>query len=97
MSPVPPLLVDLGAFLFNSASQIFQLASHKHICLEVLRILWWDRSELHELASVGHSQQSLGSGGMSERSVKPLVPTVGASCMCPKPLLAESSRQSRLV
>lgn len=95
MSPVPPLLVDLEAFLFNSASQIFQLASHKHICLEVLRILWWDKNELHEL--VGHSQQSLGSGGMSERSVKPLVPTVGASRMCPKPLLAESSRQSRLV
>lgn len=58
MSPVPPLLVDLGAFLFNSASQVFQLASHKHICLEVLRILRWDRSELHELDSGSQSAVS---------------------------------------
>jgi len=48
MSPIPPFLVDLGGFLFNSASLIFQLASHKHICLEVLRIVWWDRGGLHE-------------------------------------------------
>lgn len=39
MGPIPPFLVDLGAFLLNSASVIFQLASHKHICLEVLKSL----------------------------------------------------------
>lgn len=80
---------DLGAFLFSRASLIFQLASHKRICLEVLRILI-----LGQKASFLSGSQSAGSRWRlqdreQERSLLAPLAAAGASSLCPDPLLTE--------
>lgn len=78
MCPVPPFLVGLGAFLFSSASLIFQRASHKHICLKCL--------ESYSGTEVNFMRQqvtvsSLGGLKSSERSETPAAYSGGRPCV----------------
>lgn len=66
MSPVPLFLVKIwggGSFLFSRPSLIFQLDSHRQICLHGLRILSLGQKVSSLRWTVGHTQLSLGAPG----------------------------------